>query len=140
LLNKGAFVKDLVSVIHGNALYEPVLNGHVEVARLLLDHDARVLKIMGMCGTPQEPIARRCSEALVRFLLVKGPDVNVETGHRPLITATSRAVHNAMVRMLIEYGGVGIGKSQLSAALHDVMKLRYDGLVRLLLEDRRVFG
>jgi len=132
----GADVNDLAAETRQNALHEAALNGHVEVAQLLMEHGINIDQIGGRCGTPLQAAAQCGSEPMVRLLLERGADVNLEGADfcSPLIAGTIKG-EKCIVRLLLDYGAnVNAVSRQYGTALNWALSEGNVEIIHLLRE------
>ncbi|EMD33438.1 hypothetical protein CERSUDRAFT_98545, partial [Gelatoporia subvermispora B] len=81
LLATCAYAVDTVDGFYGTALQATSYRGHLEVVRLLIEHDADVRTEGGYYGTALQAASCRGHLEIVRLLIEHGADVRTEGGH-----------------------------------------------------------
>jgi uncharacterized protein len=132
---------DDVNAPHGysgrTALTEAAIAGHLDVARLLLDHGAEIHWRDRAVGMTPLGWASDCGHpALVELFLQRGADPNRASDEfliSPLMWAAGKG-HEAIVRMLLDAGAnVGAAASDGRTALTFAKTQKRDEIVKLLI-------
>lgn len=120
-------------------LYTSVLNGNVEMVKLLLEHGANVDDATGSSGETALGVAtRNNSVRIVNMLLQQGADVNRQIGDSG-DTVLHRAIYKNYPKLLqcfLEHGGnVDVKNKRGYTPLHIAARNDLDHIVRFLLEN-----
>jgi ankyrin repeat protein len=139
LLQHGADATIIAGASDMTPLSSACERGHLGVAQVLVDHEG--VEALGMTpgtrSTPLHHAAREGREDVVKFLLSKGADANIQRvdGWTPLIDASSNG-HVGVARILLEHmGGEGIDTrfSQGKTGLYYAARNGHEDMVALLL-------
>ena len=120
-------------------LYTSVLNGNIEMVKLLLQHGARVDDAVGSSGETALGVAtRNNSVRIVNMLLQEGADVNRQIGDSG-DTVLHRAIYKNYPNLLqcfLEHGGnVDVKNKRGYTPLHIAARNDFEHIVRFLLEN-----
>ncbi|KAJ5188138.1 hypothetical protein N7491_004463 [Penicillium cf. griseofulvum] len=131
-LQKGADDKD--DGDFSNALQAASLEGHKEVAQMLLDRGANINASGGRYGNALQAASSRGHKEVVQILLDRGANVNASGGrHGNALQAASSGGHKEVVQILLERGS-NITYHQLVNALEAASSRGHKEVVQVLLD------
>ena len=119
-------------------LYTSVLNGNVEMVRLLLEHGARVDDAVGSSGETALGVAtRNNSVRIVNMLLQEGADVNRQIGDLAIRCCIGRftKITQALQCFLENGGNIDVKNKRGYTPLHIAARNDFEHIVRFLLEN-----
>ena len=132
---------DLINDLSGGStpLYDAAKNGHLVVARFLLDNNADVNAGDGSpMGTPLHAAAAAGNKSMVELLLSRGALVDsIDNNRETPLQAAARRGYQAVATVLVEKGAdVNAVTTSGRTPLHLAVAVRHKGMVDLLLANK----